>query len=417
MNIGVPGEQIAPLMSERRVSLIGALMVAIGPLSMALFTPAMPHIVDAFGTTEAAVKMTISLYFAGFAFAQLVCGPLSDGFGRKPISIAFMLIYLVASMIALVSPTIEVLIAARFLQGVGAAAGVAISRAVVRDLFTHDQSARIMNLTAIILAVGPALAPTIGGLTMELAGWHAIFALMIAHSVAIVAVVWFGMRETVTRDLSRIRPAALAKSYGTLLGSAYFMSTSLITAGAVGAIYTSATILPFVLMNRVGLSPSEFGLSMMLQSGSFFIGSMTVRVLMRRVRADRLIPAGLGFMTVGSALLMLLGLFHEPTVATVMGPVGLYAFGIAFVMPATMTASLAPFPRIAGSASSLSGFLQMGSGLAGGTIAALISDPVIALSTIVPGLGALAVVSWLVWRLLPEPSMATVVRSGPAGLS
>ena len=417
MNIGVPGEQVAPLMSERRVSLIGALMVAIGPLSMALFTPAMPHIVDAFGTTEAAVKMTISLYFAGFAFAQLVCGPLSDGFGRKPISIAFMLIYLVASMIALVSPTIEVLIAARFLQGVGAAAGVAISRAVVRDLFTHDQSARIMNLTAIILAVGPALAPTIGGLTMELAGWHAIFALMIVHSVAIVAVVWFGMRETVTRDLSRIRPAALAKSYGTLLGSAYFMSTSLITAGAVGAIYTSATILPFVLMNRVGLSPSEFGLSMMLQSGSFFIGSMTVRVLMRRVRADRLIPAGLGFMTVGSALLMLLGLFHEPTVATVMGPVGLYAFGIAFVMPATMTASLAPFPRIAGSASSLSGFLQMGSGLAGGTIAALISDPVIALSTIVPGLGALAVVSWLVWRLLPEPSMATVVRSGPAGLS
>ena len=121
--------------------------------------------------------------------------------------------------------------------------------------------------------------------------------------------------------------------------------------------------------------------------------------------------------TIGSALLMLLGLFHEPTVATVMGPVGLYAFGIAFVMPATMTASLAPFPRIAGSASSLSGFLQMGSGLAGGTIAALISDPVIALSTIVPGLGALAVVSWLVWRLLPEPSMATVVRSGPAGLS
>ena len=81
MNIGVPGEQVAPLMSERRVSLIGALMVAIGPLSMALFTPAMPHIVDAFGTTEAAVKMTISLYFAGFAFAQLVCGPLSDGFG------------------------------------------------------------------------------------------------------------------------------------------------------------------------------------------------------------------------------------------------------------------------------------------------------------------------------------------------
>src|SRR5690606_7406255 len=118
-----------------RVGLVGALIVAIGPISLALFTPAMPALVAVFGTTEAMVKLTLSFYFAGFAVAQLVCGPLSDGFGRKPVTLAFMLIYLGASVFAVLAPTIELLIAARFLQGVGAAVGVSVSRALVRDLF------------------------------------------------------------------------------------------------------------------------------------------------------------------------------------------------------------------------------------------------------------------------------------------
>src|SRR5690606_30791872 len=153
---------------------------AIGPISMALYTPAMTEIVRAFDTTEAAVKMTLSIYFAGFAIAQLICGPLSDAFGRRPVVMGFMGIYAVASMIAVMAPTIELLILARFLQGIGAAVGVAVSRALVRDLFTREQSARIMNLIGVILSIGPAVSPTIGGLTMELAGWHAIFLLMLA---------------------------------------------------------------------------------------------------------------------------------------------------------------------------------------------------------------------------------------------
>ena len=196
-----PPVERAPLMSERRVGIIGALLVAVGPVSMALFTPAMPEIVQAFGTTEAAVKMTLSLYFAGFAVAQLVCGPISDGVGRKPVTVAFMGIYLVASALALFSPNIETLIAARFLQGVGAAVGVAISRAIVRDLFTSERSARIMNLIGLILGIGPALAPTLGGVTMQLFGWHAIFVLMLVFAVVIVVVTQVSLVETVTRDL------------------------------------------------------------------------------------------------------------------------------------------------------------------------------------------------------------------------
>nr|WP_312860529.1 multidrug effflux MFS transporter [Mesorhizobium sediminum] len=337
-------------MSERRVSLLGALLVAIGPISMALFTPAMTEIVRAFGTTEAAVKMTLSLYFAGFALAQLVCGPLSDGFGRKPVALAFMGIYLLASALALFAPTIEFLIAARFLQGIGAAVGVAISRAVVRDLFTNERSARIMNLIGMILGIGPAFAPTLGGITMELFGWHSIFALMLLFGIVIVLVIHFMLVETVVRDVSRIRPRALVRSYGQLLRSGYFMSSGLALGGAIGAFYTLAVVLPFILMGRVGLSPTQFGLGMLFQSGAFFAGSLVVRRAMGVYGAYRIMPAGLAFIAAGSLALAVLLRVMEPSFIIVMGPVALYAFGAAFILPAMSTASLAPFPHIAGAA-------------------------------------------------------------------
>jgi DHA1 family bicyclomycin/chloramphenicol resistance-like MFS transporter len=415
MNMRAAGSPPAPVMSERRVSVIGAMLTAIGPLSMALFTPAMPQIVHAFGTTAASVSMTLSLYFAGFAFAQLFCGPLSDGFGRRPVAIAFMSIYAVASLAALVAPTIEVLIAARFVQGIGAAAGVAIARAIVRDLFTHERSARIMNLIGIILSVGPALAPTIGGLTMELAGWHAIFIEMLAAGIAIILVVKFFLRETVERDLSRISPRALARSYGLLLTSPYFMFSSLTIAGTSGAIYTLATVLPFIMMGPVGFSPAQFGVSMILQTGTYFCGSIVVRMLLPRFGAFRLVFVGILSVCVSSVLMATLTRFTSPSLATVMGPVAVYALGVAFVMPAMQTAALAPFPRIAGSASAMAGFLQMGTGLLGGSITALIPDPVVAMSTVIPCLGGMAVISWLIWRRLPEPALATAVNSVPGG--
>lgn len=406
-----PAQPVAaqPVMSELRVSIIGALLVAIGPISMALFTPAMPEIVRAFGTTDAAVKMTLSLYFAGFAFAQLVCGPLSDGYGRKPITIAFMGIYLAATVAAILAPTIELLIAARFAQGVGAAAGVAISRAIVRDLFTNERSARIMNLIGMILGIGPAFSPTLGGITMELFGWHAIFGFMLAFGVTIILVVKFAMTETVVPDPSRVKPRALMRSYRSLSTSGYFMWSSLVMGGSVGALYTLATILPFVLMDRVGLTPTQFGLGMLMQSGAFFIGAVVMRKLMGTRSAYQLVRPGLCFIAAGS-LLLAVGLhLFEPSFLLVMAPVGVYAFGIAFVMPAMSTASLAPFPHMAGAAASMSGFIQMGGGLVGGMIAALVGDPVTGISTVIPAMGFFAILSWVLWSRYPEPALARTV--------
>ncbi|MEQ1953746.1 multidrug effflux MFS transporter [Mesorhizobium sp. CN2-181] len=403
----------APVMSERRVSLIGAVLVAIGPMSMALYTPAMPEIVHAFGTTEAAVKLTLSLYFAGFAVAQLICGPLSDGLGRKPVTYAFMSIFLAASLMAMLAPTVELLIAARFLQGVGAAVGWAIARAVVRDLFTNERSARIMNLMGLILAAGPAFSPTLGGITMELAGWHAIFVLMFVVAVVIVLIVRFAMVETVERDLSRIRPKALLGSYLKVLSSPYFVLSSVVLAGSVGTIYTQATILPFILMDRVGLTPSQFGIGMLMQSGFYFAGSLVVRPLLGRYGAFRIVPVGLAFIGLGSAATAIGLHLFEPTFLLVMGPVAFFSFGLAFVLPAMFTPTLAPFPNIAGAASSMSGFVQMGGGLVGGLVCASIGEPVVAMATVIPAMGLIGILAWFAWHRLPKPAAANKVHAPP----
>ena len=407
----------APVMSERRVGSIGALLTAIGPVSMALYTPAMTEIVHAFGTTEALVKMTLTLYFGGFACAQLVAGPLSDALGRRPVTFAFMAIYCAGSLWALQAPGVHALMAARFVQGVGASAGVAISRAIVRDLFQGQQSSRIMNLIGIILAVGPAAAPTIGGLVLMQAGWRAIFVVMAGLGVTVVVVTAVWLRETIVPDLSRLKPRALLGAYGEVLSNRHFLTTAGIVAGAVGALYAQATFLPFILIERVGLTPTAFGLGMLFQSGSYLLGSLVFRALMGRTSAYRLVGPGLVFIAIGSFGNALL-LVWEPSFLRVMVPVAFYAFGIAFVLPAMTTAALAPFPRIAGAASSMMGFLQMGSGLVVGSFGAFLGDPVRAMGALIPLMGATACLLYLGYRRHPhlaEPEPVPAVAGLPVG--
>lgn len=389
-------------MSERRVSAIGALLVALGPISLALFTPLAPDLVRAFDTTESAVKFTLSLYFAGFAIGQLVCGPLSDALGRKPIVIAFLLIYVLASLAALLSPNIELLIAARALQGFGAAAGLSISRAVARDLFSRDQAARVFNLIGVIMATGPALAPTLGGFTLALAGWRANFWLMLIGGSFVLAVVIFALRETVTRDVSRMNPPALVKGYGQLLRSPYFTLSCAVMSGAVGVLYAQTAVLPFVLMSQLGLSPLQYGLAMLIQSTGFLIGALAMRVGMRRFGLNRMVPVGLCLIAAASLSLALLLRIGDGSFLKVMIPISIYASGVALVMPAMTTATLLPYPSMAGTASSLAGFLQISGGFVGGLVATAIGDPTTALATVSPSMGLIAVICWLIWRRLPQ---------------
>lgn len=387
----------SPAMSERRLGLVGAIMVALGPLSVAIYTPALPAIVAGLDTSEAAGNLTISVFYIGLALGQLLCGLLSDGLGRRKVALAFFSLYVVGAVACLLAPSIAWLIAARALQGVGASAGLVISRALVRDLFTGQASSRILNMMAIIIAAGPAIAPAIGSVLLAWGDHHLIFAAMVVHGVAVVVLVILFMVETVPVDLGRLRPLAMLGSMGGLLASRSFLLPALCTAGCAGAIYGQASILPFLLISRVGISPQEFGLGMFLQSGVYMLASLWTRLLLRRVQAARLVPFGAAIVLLGALALMVGTLWMEPNFWSVMLPVALYAFGYAHAAPAVMTAAFATHPQRAGVASALHGFLQIGTGFSIGLLATLFANPAHAMGMLVGAsvtIGALAGLAW-----------------------
>ncbi|WP_305988236.1 multidrug effflux MFS transporter [Roseibium sp. MMSF_3544] len=387
------------IMSARRTSLLGAGLVAIGPISMALYTPAMPKLVEVFGTTDAAIKLTLIAYFAGFAVAQLICGPLSDAFGRKRATLAFLCLYLFSSFLATFAPTVEFMLVARTLQGVGAAVGISVSRAIVRDQFTGQASAHIMNTIAMMLALGPAVSPTIGGFVLELFGWREVFWCMVIYgAVLMAAIVLFQVETNPNPGAHHLNPRQLAANYLMLLKDPRFLSPSILIGCGLGGLYALANVLPFVLMDEVGLSPSLFGMVMIIQSGSFIVGTIVTGRLLKRMEAHRLVPVGMMLWVVSSSLMCVLTLTMEPTVLTVMGPVAVFVFALAFVLPASFTDSMAPFPHIAGAASAMTGFMQFGGGILAGLIVAALGSPLIGLATVLPLMPLVGIVLHLVFK-------------------
>ena len=259
MSASHPAEAAAspkPLMTEREVSIIGGMMVMLGPVSLSLYTPALPTLVEVFGTSIATVKLTLTVFFFGFAVSQLICGPLSDAYGRRPVALGFFGIYLSGAVVAMLAPTIGWLVAGRILQGIGAAAGIALSRALVRDQYTGQASARVMNLIGTILAIGPAISPTIGGFLLGAFGWHSVFVAMTGFGLTLMSVLLLRVPETNRAPDPRLAaPRAVAVSYRRLLTDRGFMRAALTAGSALGGIYTLAAALPFVLIDRVGLSP------------------------------------------------------------------------------------------------------------------------------------------------------------------
>ena len=260
-------------------------------------------------------------------------------------ALIFLGVYVVASIVAMAAPTVDWLLAGRLLQGIGASAGIAVSRAIVRDRFTGHQSSRVMNAIGIAMAVGPAASPTLGGLILAALGWHAIFVFMAAYGVVLMALIAAYMPETLRdRDPTRFRPRRLLANYGAIIGDPRFLQPALVVGCTIGTLYASATMLPFVLIDRAGLSPVAFGIGMLAQSGSYIVGSFVTRLLMRRFDAAALVPFGIGFALAGGVLLAILLRVAEPTFLSVMGPIAFIAFGIALAQPAATTAALAPVP-------------------------------------------------------------------------
>jgi DHA1 family bicyclomycin/chloramphenicol resistance-like MFS transporter len=395
-----PAATLTPL----RMTIVGAMLIAVGPISMTLYAPALTLLTQVFGTDEQAIRGTITVYLLGFAMAQLLCGPLSDRFGRRPVVLACLALYVVGSLVCAAAGSVAVLDAGRLIQGVGACGGMALSRVMVIDRFIGPAAARIISAMSLILSVAPAVAPILGGLLITLISWRLLFALMATLGAGLLVLVWRFPETNAHRDPLATRPRLLVLNYARLLGSRAFLNQVVLTALSVGGFYAAQTLSPFILMGRLGLSSMSFGIvtaSLML---AYLLGSLAMNRLLRLLAVQRLVVIGALIIMV-AALALGVGLQVRLGVAEIIGPLCLWLFGMAFVMPGVTTAALGLFPRNAGSASALMGSLQMAMGFAGSAVCGLFAEMTTAIAIVPPAFGIVAAAAYLLAnRRSPRPA-------------
>jgi MFS transporter, DHA1 family, multidrug resistance protein len=381
-------------MSARRTALIGGLLVAAGPLSISLYGPALPTIVSELGTTDAIGKLSLAVYFAAFALAQLVCGPLSDSLGRRKVASLFFGLYVAGSVVVALGGSVETLLAGRVLQGVGVSVGVALSRAMVRDQFTGAESIRILTLINLILTVAPAIAPTLGSAILLVGNWHLLFFVMAAYGLGMIALVSWVAREThpvVARVPFRL--STIVQNYRKLLGAPAFMLPALVLALSFGGFYGFAALLPFILIDEIGLSTFQFAMVMLIQTGAFITGNVLAGYVASRF-------SGVAMVRVGLVLIGLAGLgfalgprLFPGDVLAVMVPVAFWMLSLAFIGPSTTAAAMSDFGGIAGSAGALTGVFQVGGGFVGSTLASVgFATASSALTVLMPIMAGLTIV-------------------------
>lgn len=368
-------------------------MVATGPLSLTLYAPALPSIVTDLAATDAGGKLTLTIYFAAFALAQLLCGPLSDRYGRRMTGIVFFAVYVLGSLVAAFAPTLEVLLLGRALQGFGVSAGVALSRAMVRDLFVGREAIGILTLVNLVLTVAPAVAPTLGSVILLFGSWHLMFVVMAAFGLAIIALLGFSARETLPADRRvPLHPKTIFGNYGRLLRAPAFLLPAGTLAAAFGGFYASAALLPFVLIDQLGLTPFQFAMAMLIQTGSFITGNLVAGRLSRRLDGWHLVSIGIGLILVAGLGYALGPTLWPDQVLAVMIPVSFWMLALACISPSATAAAMSGFGEIAGSAGALTGFLQMGGGFVASLAGTLFfPDARAALITLMPGLALLAI--------------------------
>ncbi len=338
-------------------------MTAIGPTTLNIVVPALPGMVVRLETDAATVQLTLSLYLLSLASAQLVLGPLSDRFGRRPVVLAGLALSAIASLAAIAASSIEALIAVRIVQAAGASTGIVIGRAIIRDLYDRDRAAGMIGLVTTAMVIAPMVAPLIGGILDTAFGWEAIFLFVAALCGAVL--VWAVLMLPETRvPHTTVRPA-MWREWHALLGNTKFHAYVL--AGALGSAPYFAFLGggPHIVITLMGRSSAEYGLWFALTSFGYMSGNFTVSRLAHRIGVDTMIMAGIGFEFLGACITAILFLtLPDAGPAIVFLPQFIISFGNGLLLPNAIAGAVSVRPEAAGTASGLTGFGQMATGAA-----------------------------------------------------
>jgi DHA1 family bicyclomycin/chloramphenicol resistance-like MFS transporter len=352
-----------PLGAQRRAGLLVTLVLggltATPPLAMDMYLPALPEVTRSLHAPAATVQLTLTTCLAGMALGQLVVGPMSDRWGRRRPLLAGLAVYIVATALCALAPTVESLVAFRLAQGLAGAAGIVIARAVVRDLYDGVEMARFFSTLMLISGVAPIVAPLIGGQILQVTDWRGVFVVLTVVGALLAAVVWAKLPETLPaaeRHTGGVGEAL--RSMRGLLADLPFTGYLLTGGFAFAALFAYIAASPFVIQEIHGASPQTFSLLFGLNSvGLVAAGQINGKVLIGRVRLDRVLAVGLTIVVLAATalLLMSLGVFGEVGLAPVAAALFVLMSAMGLTLPNAQSLALLRTRHAAGSASALLG--------------------------------------------------------------
>ena len=381
-----------------RIAVVLGLLSAVGPFAIDMYLPALPSIGGDLAASPGAVQMTLLIFFLTIGFGQLLVGPLADMFGRKPPLYVGLAMFLAGSVGAALSPTVEWLILFRFIQGLGACAGMTVPRAIVRDLHTGTEAARLMSMLMLVFSISPILAPLTGSLIIDAFGWRGVF-----WAVTIAGVIGMVLLAT---SLKETRPAearagstlgGALRGYWTLMGDRSFLGLTAISSFAISSFFVYLSNSSFVIIDHYGMSSRAYSLFFSVNAVSFFAMSQLTGFLSERFGLMRVVRVAVtGYATVMVALfaVMASGVDSLPVMAAFLF-VG-YGF-VGLVIPSTSVLAMEEQGEIAGTASALMGTLQLAIGALAMGVAGIFFDgtplPMVA------GIAICAVISFTIAHL------------------
>jgi len=379
-----------------------AALSAVGPLTTDMYLPSLPDIARQLDASTSQVQLTLSAYLIGFAVGQIFYGPVSDRHGRKPVLIAALALYCAASLACALSTSVEMLIVARFVQGLGGSGGIVLARAVVRDLFTGARAGRELSVIGSVMGLAPVLAPIAGGLLQSAFGWRVIFVTLVIAGVIGIVVVWLILPETLRqRAAERVSPKSMLAAYRVVARHPAYLAYLALATTSYAGLFAWISGASFVLQDLYGLNPFNFGVAFALGSVGYMAGATLSARLVMRIGID-------GTLGVGAAMLAIGGLGMVATVALglkspflLVLPVSIYLAGLGMVLPQSIAGAMSPFPDRAGAASSLLGFIQQsGAALCGAFVGWMLGANAWPLVLTVAAMGCATFAIWLATQRL-----------------
>lgn len=378
-----------------RLAVVLGLLSAIGPFAIDMYLPALPSIGQDLSASTGAVQFSLLAFFLSMGLAQIFVGPLSDMYGRKAPLYLSLVLFAIGGVGSALAPTIEWLIVARFVQGLGAAAGMVVPRAVVRDLHTGNDAARLMSLLMLIFSVSPILAPLGGSIIIEMFGWRAVF--WFVTGAALVAIVMLALSLKETRPAAARLESSIGGAlagYRYLLGDRNFLGLTFIGAFGIASFFVYLASSSFILIDRYGLTPTQYSIAFSINAVAFIGMSQLTGMLADRFGLRRIVRLAVtGYTT---TMVVLFGL-------TVTGVdrldvmAGLLFVGYGFlglVIPTTAVLALEDHGEIAGTASALMGTLQFATGAVAMAIVGVFMD-----GTSLPMVAGIAIASVIAFTL------------------